>query len=110
MPTDETEAAFPTNCHVGPDFVPCDLAELAPLLQHLRHGADALDALAFPRGTLLPGGRLDLCKQAIGPVGAQAVTAALQNNDHVRHLLFGADGLGDVGARAVAELAQSKKS
>jgi hypothetical protein len=42
------EAAFATNCHVGPDFVPCDPAELAPLLAHLSSGSGR------QRGAFLP--------------------------------------------------------
>src|SRR5262245_24255087 len=95
----------PTLCHVGPDFVPCDPAELTPLLEFLSRGEAPGERRTFPRGTLLPGGRLDLCKQCIGPEGAQAVTAALRDNAHVVHVLFGADGIGDEGARAVAGLA-----
>jgi Ran GTPase-activating protein (RanGAP) involved in mRNA processing and transport len=97
---------FATNCHVGPDFTPCDPAELLPLLEHLRRGEGARQPVAFPRGTLLPDGRLDLCKQGIGPDGTRAVTQAVRGNPHVRHLLLGADGIGDVGAEAVAQLAR----
>src|SRR5262245_56815207 len=97
----------PTLCHVGPDFVACDPAELTPLLEYLRRGEPAEERRTFPRGTLLPGGRLDLCKQGIGPEGARAVTAALRHNAHVVHVLFGADGIGDEGARAVAGLARA---
>jgi Ran GTPase-activating protein (RanGAP) involved in mRNA processing and transport len=100
------EGAFATNCHVGPDFVPCDLAELVPLLEHLASGEEAPVPLRFPRGTLLPDGRLDLCKQGIGAAGAAEVARALRGNDHVRHLLLGADGLGDAGAAAIAGLAR----
>jgi Ran GTPase-activating protein (RanGAP) involved in mRNA processing and transport len=92
-------------CHVGPDFVPCDPAELAPLLAHLERGEAVSRPLGFPRGTLLPDGRLDLCKQGVGPEGTRAVAAALRCSPHVVHVLLGADGIGDVGARAVAELA-----
>jgi hypothetical protein len=49
----------------------------------------------------MPDGRLDLCKQALGPGGAAAVTAALRPGV-VKHLLLGTDGLGDHGATAVA--------
>jgi hypothetical protein len=101
------QVAFATNCHVGPEFVPCDPAELVPLLEHLAAGRGCSEPVTFPRGTLLPDGRLDLCKQEIGPEGAVAVATALRGNTHVRHLLLGADGLGDVGARAIADLSRA---
>src|SRR5215207_10005424 len=99
---------FATTCQVGLTFVPCPAEELTPLLEALRRGEPPAEARAFPRGTWLPDGRLDLCKQAIGPDGARAVMAAVRHAPHVRHLLLGADGLGDEGARAVAELAAAR--
>lgn len=79
---------------------PCPVEELTPLLQWLE-GGDAVDtARAFPRGTALPGGRLDLCKQSLGPAHATRIMEHLPS--HVRHLLLGTDGLGDTGARALA--------
>jgi Ran GTPase-activating protein (RanGAP) involved in mRNA processing and transport len=98
---------FATTCQVGADFVPCDPSELLPLVHHLESGAGVQEQMAFPRGTLLPDGRLDLCKQRIGPEGAQLVARALSGYAHVQHLLMGADGLGDSGAKAVAELAKA---
>src|SRR4051812_26794799 len=96
---------FATTCHVGPDFVPCDPAELQPLLDHLATRMPTAAPLAFPRGTLLPDGRLDLCKQGVGAAGARAVAATVSGHPQVVHLLLGADGLGDAGAGAVATLA-----
>src|SRR5262245_8564581 len=77
--------------------------ELTPLLDYLRSEAAPPEALTFPRGTLLPDGRLDLCKQGLGPEGAHAVAAALGGNRFVRSLLLGADGLGNDGLRAVSD-------
>lgn len=58
----------------------------------------------FPRGTLLPDGRLDLCKQDVGPDGARAVASALRENRFVTSLLLGDDHLENAGASAVAGL------
>src|SRR5215217_5652337 len=87
-----------------PSFTPCDPGELAPLLERLRDDSRAATRAVFPRGTLLDDGRLDLCKQQIGPAGAAAVADALKMNAHVHTVLLGADGIGDYGARAVADL------
>ncbi|GAA2890846.1 hypothetical protein Acy02nite_74120 [Actinoplanes cyaneus] len=56
----------------------------------------------FPRGAVQPDGRLDLCKQGVGPVEAGRITAAAAGNPHVRHLLLGTNALGSEGLTAVA--------
>jgi NAD(P)-dependent dehydrogenase (short-subunit alcohol dehydrogenase family) len=77
---------------------------LGPLLRHLAEGAAVTEPTAFPRGTLLPDGRLDLCKQDVGPDGARAVASALRDNRFVTSLLLGDDHLENAGAAAVADL------
>lgn len=86
--------------------------DLAPLIAWLRSGETAERRLDFPAGTALPDGRLDLCKQDVGPDGAALIMAALPAPRPrlpmpVRHLLLGTDGLGDVGAGTVAASAGS---
>ncbi|MGF1430856.1 ribonuclease inhibitor [Kitasatospora sp. LaBMicrA B282] len=89
-------------------IVPRPVVDLAPLLSWLRAGQPAAERLDFPAGTALPDGRLDLCKQQLGPDGALLVAEALQPRaadgapGPVRHLLLGTDGLGDAGAERVA--------
>ncbi|MFJ1754086.1 ribonuclease inhibitor [Kitasatospora sp. NPDC088134] len=96
-----------------PSVVPRPVDQLAPLLAWLRTGAAAGQRLDFPAGTALPDGRLDLCKQQLGPEGAKLVADALADAAQrhggaeedllpVRHLLLGTDGLGDDGAAAFA--------
>jgi len=60
-------------------------------------------AEVFPRGTVQADGRLDLCKQGVGPVQAGLITAAAAHSPLVRHLLLGTNGLGTDGSRAVAD-------
>ncbi|MEV8019039.1 ribonuclease inhibitor [Streptomyces sp. NPDC086554] len=94
-----------------PRVVPRPAAELAPLLDWLRGGRPAGERLDFAAGTVLPDGRLDLCKQALGAEGAALVADALRGSSHaeqaspVRHLLLGTDGLGDEGAATAAATA-----
>ncbi|GLW68328.1 hypothetical protein Kpho02_06270 [Kitasatospora phosalacinea] len=96
-----------------PSVVPRPAAELAPLLAWLRTGTGTDRRIDFPAGTALPDGRLDLCKQQLGPQGARLVADALADalagaapdsdgEAPVRHLLLGTDGLGDDGADAFA--------
>ena len=96
----------PLHCplYFAPPVVPCDPAELQPLLSFLRSGASLTNA-AFPRGTVTDDGRLDLCKQALGPGGCRSVTDALAQNQTVVSLLLGTDGIGNTGAADVAQLA-----
>ncbi|MEU4625395.1 gala protein [Actinoplanes sp. NPDC023801] len=56
----------------------------------------------FARGLLRPDGRVDLCKQGLGPVQAARVAEAAAGSPHATHLLLGTNGLGTGGARAVA--------
>ncbi|MEV0524116.1 ribonuclease inhibitor [Streptomyces sp. NPDC050439] len=86
------------------------LAELAPLIAWLRDGRTPNERLDFAAGTVLPDGRLDLCKQAIGAQGAALVAEVLraehaEQEPRVRHLLLGTDGLGDEGAALAAAAA-----
>ncbi|MEV6606569.1 ribonuclease inhibitor [Kutzneria sp. NPDC051319] len=81
------------------------MSELEPLLAWLRTGTATTERLDFPTGTALPDGRLDLCKQALGPDGASLVAEALHPGV-VRHLLLGTDGLGDGAAEVAAQAVQ----
>ncbi|MBO3739272.1 gala protein [Actinoplanes flavus] len=56
----------------------------------------------FARGLLRPDGRVDLCKQGLGPEQAARVTTVAAASPHRTHLLLGTNGLGADGARAVA--------
>lgn len=78
------------------------VSQLEPLLAWLRTGIATTQRLDFPTGTALPDGRLDLCKQALGPDGAAQVAQALRPGV-VRHLLLGTDGLGDGAAEVAGE-------
>lgn len=78
------------------------VSHLEPLLAWLRTGSATTERLDFPTGTALPDGRLDLCKQALGPDGAAQVAEALRPGV-VKHLLLGTDELGDGAAEAVGQ-------
>jgi len=80
-----------------------DPAEFAPLLRRLGDPAPVAGPEAFPRGTLQPDGRLDLCKQGLGPVTVREVLARAVASAHPRHLLLGTNGLGADGLAAVAD-------
>ncbi|GAA1595183.1 gala protein [Actinoplanes couchii] len=56
----------------------------------------------FARGLVRPDGRVDLCKQGVGPDLTATIVRAAAGSPHVAHLLLGTNGLGSDGARAVA--------
>ena len=85
-------------------FVACPAEEVSPLIEHLKRNVAVGEPTEFPRGIILPDGRLDLCKQNLGPEGCRRVTQALQNNQQVRSVLLGTDGIGDAGAASLSEL------
>lgn len=82
--------------------VPCSLADLDPLLGHLRQNLGVERQTAFNRGTLTVDGRLDLCKQVVGPDGIRPLLAAMKHSDRVKRLLLGNNIIGDGGAAAIA--------
>lgn len=87
-----------------PEVVPCDQSELDELVAFLESDASIEDAITFARGTLLPDGRLDLCKQSIGPRGCARLAESLKDNSRVKSVLLGTDAIGDEGAHSVARL------
>lgn len=99
----------PISCPVVrvPEVVPCDGAELDELIAFLKSDASVEEVRAFMRGTLLPDGRLDLCKQSVGAQGCARIVSALQGHSWVKSVLLGTDAIGDEGAFAVARLIEA---
>ncbi|MFF5973343.1 gala protein [Streptomyces sp. NPDC012769] len=85
-----------------PDLPLADPALLGPLLHRLADARPVADDETFPLGTLRADGRVDLCKQGLGPEGAARLLPAAAASPHAAHLLLGTDALGDEGARSVA--------
>lgn len=84
----------------------CAPEELTPLLSHLLSNVAVTEDAQFPRGTITADGRLDLCKQGVGPEGCRLIASALEDNTNVVSLLLGTDSIGDTGAEEVARLAE----
>lgn len=95
----------PVRCPVIADPAAglADASDFDPLLLRLAAPDAVADPEVFPRGTLQSDGRLDLCKQGIGPIQTGRIVAAAVDSPLIRHLLLGTNGLGADGARAVAE-------
>ncbi|MFG3715938.1 gala protein [Micromonospora sp. NPDC047730] len=99
--TDPTPVRCPAIA--DPDTGLADPADFDPLLVRLSVPDAVVAPEEFPRGTVQPDGRLDLCKQGVGPAQTARIVAAAVDSPLVRHLLLGTNGLGAEGARAVAE-------
>ena len=99
----------PVSCPVVrvPAVVPCEARELDELVAFLQSDAPIEEIRAFARGTVLPDGRLDLCKQSVGAAGCARLVAALKLNSQIKSVLLGTDAIGDEGAFAVAELIEN---
>ncbi|CAF1243520.1 unnamed protein product [Adineta steineri] len=95
-----------TNAEPEP-VVSCSLEELQPLLEHLilnKPGpSDDNQSIVFSRGTIMTGGRLDLCKQVVGPKGIQPLLNAMKNSSVVNRLLLGNNIVGLPGAQAISD-------
>ncbi|MEV4193076.1 gala protein, partial [Streptomyces toxytricini] len=95
---------IPVRCPAieHPDLPLADPARLDPLLARLAAAEPVAADEAFTLGTLRADGRVDLCKQGLGPAGGARVAAAAARSPHARHLLLGTNSLGDEGARSLA--------
>ncbi|WP_030770109.1 hypothetical protein [Streptomyces sp. NRRL F-2664] len=85
-----------------PDLPPADPAGLDPLLARLAAERPVESDETFPLGTLRADGRVDLCKQGLGPAGAARLLPAAAASPHAAHLLLGTNAIGDTGAAALA--------
>ncbi|OCR01511.1 ribonuclease inhibitor [Oscillatoriales cyanobacterium USR001] len=96
----------PLNCPFPqPLFTSSDnFNDLTSLLDYIRRNQPVSERVTFPRGTLMPDGRLDMCKQGLGAVGCSLITEALEGNQTIASLLLGTNGIGDLGAAKVARL------
>ncbi|MCU0686965.1 MAG: DUF924 family protein, partial [Polyangiaceae bacterium] len=90
--------------------VPCTLDDLSPLLAHLRSNAGVPQQTAFHKGTLTTDGRLDLCKQVVGPEGIKPLLGAMMHSDRVKRLLLGNNVVGDSGAEAIASFLRERRN
>ncbi|SOD89679.1 gala protein [Streptomyces sp. Ag109_G2-15] len=86
-----------------PDIPISDPAALEPLLARLRSAQPVEGDETFPLGTVRADGRVDLCKQGLGAVGAARLMPVAAASPHAAHVLLGTNAIGNEGARAVAD-------
>ena len=100
------------NCPVqhSLETVPDIFTQIYPLITYLQTNATVTEQTTFPCGTLMPDGRLDLCKQGLGYLGFQPIAEALATNTTIASLLLGTNGIGNLGAVEVAKLIECNPS
>jgi hypothetical protein len=59
------------------------------------------ECIKFNRGAIYVDGRMDLCKQVVGPLWINKLMESLVNNHQVKHFLLGNNIIGTVGAIAI---------
>lgn len=97
----ETPVRCPAIGH--PDMPLAALADLSPLLDRLASDRPVDGDEAFPVGTLRADGRVDLCKQGLGPEGTARMLPVAAASKHAVHLLLGTNAMGNSGASAIAD-------
>jgi len=104
---------------INPKAEPVDISPpelLEPLYTFLQQQDTPINSeTAFTKGTICTDGRLDLCKQVIGPGGVKDLLKSLESdsskqNPKVKHLLLGNNICGNELGNAVARFIKSGKS
>lgn len=81
----------------------CKLEDLFPLFEHLNNDKSVDDQIIFKRGAITVDGRLDLCKQVVGPKGIKPLLEAMSKCSKVKKLLLGNNIVSDTGAQDIAD-------
>lgn len=102
-----------------PSAMPVEIApleELEPFFMFLNSDQKPIDnhfsnkdtCMLFNRGALYQDGRMDLCKQVVGPSWIENLMNSLVNNSHVEHFLLGNNIIGPIGGRAIGKFLLSE--
>jgi len=81
------------------------LNELADFFHHLQIDGDITKYphTEFKRGAVYPDGRMDLCKQVVGPTWIGNLMESLKTNTHIEHFLLGNNITGEEGGSAIRD-------
>ncbi len=69
-----------------------------------------LDDMKFVKGVVTSDGRLDLCKQVIGPQGIKPLLNSMKRCTKIDRILLGNNIIGDTGGQIIADFIKSGKS
>lgn len=81
------------------------LEELQPFFNYLENDGDITQEphTEFKRGAVYPDGRMDLCKQVVGPTWISNLMNSLKNNTKIKHFLLGNNITNLEGGKAIYE-------
>jgi Ran GTPase-activating protein (RanGAP) involved in mRNA processing and transport len=83
------------------------LEDLLPFFSFLESGEPARfdneGKMEFKRGVIYTDGRIDMCKQVVGPDHIQKLLDSIRKNSQVKHFLLGNNICGPQGAKAISE-------
>ena len=99
---------------LNPTPMPVEVApldELQPFLKFLAtNGTEESevkerndDFIQFTRGTFFSDGRMDLCKQVVGPNWIENLMESIKNNTNIKHFLLGNNIIDTVGGKAIGD-------
>jgi len=96
---------------VNPVPMPVEIAhigDLEPFFDNLTQNKETkVLELRFKRGVQYNDGRMDLCKQVVGPPHIGKLMDSLKGNQYIEHFLLGNNIIGLNGATAIAEFLES---
>ena len=113
---------------LNPKPMPVDVApieELEPFFNHLASNKEVLPTVSksmielpivsksmieFKRGVQYSDGRMDLCKQVVGPPHISKLMEALKDNTQITHFLLGNNIIGINGATAISKFIEEHKN
>lgn len=89
-----------------PVDVPESPAVFADIFRDLE--SNAVESHTAERGKIFEDGRLDMCKQVVGPPHIGALMKSLRSNSHVEHFLLGNNVSGKRGTDAISDYIRTK--
>lgn len=93
---------------VDPKAMPVSVApkkELDPFFRYIEKGEKLVEdpLVQFTRGVHYDDGRIDLCKQVVGPDHIETLMESIKDNVNVEHFLLGNNIINTRGAKAIAK-------
>lgn len=91
-----------------PTAMPVDIAPKEELLDFFTHLSEnkSIDFQKFTRGAVYPDGRMDLCKQVVGPLWIGDLMDSLKTNTNIEHFLLGNNITNTEGGKAIGKFLQ----
>jgi len=95
-----------------PEAMPVDIAPKEELIDFFSHlaGDKAINFQQFTRGTVYPDGRMDLCKQVVGPLWIGDLMDSLKTNTKIKHFLLGNNITNTEGGKAIGKFLKEPHS